>query len=239
MEEQTKHEILEKAKMWLLTELIPAHRANTLKLASVKEFNINPFLWPYLAYFLEGNNDYRALARVLIYPRALGSSINTSFGSRTQQLITRLFADTYGSTTPGIDIEFIDKLDGRKKYCQIKAGPNVINRDDVTTIKVHFRTLLNLARTNNLQLQTTDMMFCLLYGEEHEKNGFIQEVEKDYIVSMGQNFWHRFTGDPDFYKDLIKALEEAAVEVNMQQEVEDVIDKLAIDIEKQYGNLVK
>ena len=238
MDEATKKEILEKAKTWMREELIPAHKANTLKLASLKEFNVNPFLWPYLSYFLEGNKDYRSLARVLVYPRALGSSITTSFGSRTQHLITKLFEGTFGSTTPGIDIEFVDKLDGRKKYCQVKAGPNVINRDDVTTIKEHFRALINLARTNHLQIQTTDLMFCLLYGEPEEKNGFITEVEKEYVVSMGQDFWHRFTGDPSFYKDLIKALEEVAVEVNMKKDVDAVVDMLAADIEREYGNLV-
>lgn len=239
MDERTKQEILEKARSWMRDELIPAHRANTLKLASLKEFTVNPFLWPYLAYYLEGDKSYRTLAKVLVYPRALGSSITTSFGSRAQQLITRLFSDTFGSGIPGIDVEFIDKLDGRRKYCQIKAGPNVINRDDVTTIKNHFKDLKNLAKTNSLtDLRTTDMMFCLLYGEPDEQNAFVKEVEEEYVVVMGQAFWHRFTGDPDFYKDLVKSLEEVAIEVNMKETVEGVIDSLALDIQKEYGGLV-
>jgi hypothetical protein len=28
----------------------------------------------------------------------------------------------------GIDIEFIDAIDGRRKYCQAKLGPNTITR---------------------------------------------------------------------------------------------------------------
>lgn len=238
MDEKTKKEILEKAKTWMRDELIPAHRANTMKLASLKEFNVNPFLLPYLSYFLEGNKDYKSLARVLVYPRALGSSINTSFGSRAQHLITRVFDTTYGSAIPGIDIEFTDKLDGRKKYCQVKAGPNVINKDDVATIKEHFRALLALARTNHLEIQTNDLMFCLLYGEPDEKNGFIREVEKNYVVTMGQEFWHRFTGDSSFYRDLVIALEEVAVEVDMKKEVDEVVETLALDIEREYGELV-
>ena len=239
MDQKAKKEILDKAKLWMREELIPAHKANTLKLANLSEFAINPFLWPYLAYYLEGNNDYRSLAKVLVYPRALGQSISTSFGQRTQQLITRLFEGTFGSAISGIDIEFIDKLDGRKKYCQVKAGPNVVNRDDVSTVRNHFKTLNNLAKTNQLKLQTTDVMFCLLYGEPEEKNGFVLEIESEYVVSMGQDFWHRFTGDPTFYKDLIAAFKEVAIEVNMKADVEGVIDKLAADIEKEYGKLVK
>jgi hypothetical protein len=150
MDKDAKKAILDKARDWMRDELIPAHKANTLKLANIREFTINPFLWPYLAYYLEGNKDYRTLAKVLVYPRALGSSINTSFGTRAQHLVTRLFDDTFGSAIPGIDIEFIDKTDNRKKYCQVKAGPNVINKDDVATIKGHFRALVNLAKTNHL-----------------------------------------------------------------------------------------
>ena len=219
-------------------ELVPAHRENTLKLKNLSEFNINPFLWTYLAFFLEGNKDYGSLAKVLVYPRVLGASISTSFGQRAQEFITRLFSDNFGSGIPGIDLEFIDRLDGRKKYAQVKAGPNVINRDDVTSIKGHFRALNNLAKTNHLDLKTTDMVFCLLYGEQDEKNGFVQELESDYVVIMGQEFWHRFTGDKDFYHDLIDTFGEVAVEVNMKKEIDEVINALSQEIKKEYGEIV-
>ena len=219
-------------------ELVPAHRENTLKLKNLSEFNINPFLWTYLAFFLEGNKDYSSLAKVLVYPRVLGASISTSFGQRAQEFITRLFSDNFGSGIPGIDLEFIDRLDGRKKYAQVKAGPNVINRDDVTSIKGHFRALNNLAKTNHLDLKTTDMVFCLLYGEQDEKNGFVQELENDYVVIIGQEFWHRFTGDKDFYRDLIDTFGEVAVEVNMKKEIDEVIIGLSEEIKKEYGEIV-
>lgn len=240
MSPKQKQEILELAKSWMRDELIPAHKRKTEELRELKAFNINHFLWPYLAYFLEGKMDSETLARVLILPRALGPSINTMFGTRAQELITRLFAgNAYGSTTPGIDIEFIDQIDGRRKYCQLKAGPNVINRDDVTTIREHFRALQNLARTNHLPLQTTDMMFCLLYGEPAQKSQFIKELEKDYVVSMGKDFWHRFTGDPEFYHDLIHAMGEVATEVNMKEDIERITKALAASIEKEYPDLNK
>ncbi|MBI2798454.1 restriction endonuclease [Candidatus Saccharibacteria bacterium] len=237
MDTKTKNEILEKAKAWMRDELAEAHKQNTLKLKNVDEFNINPFLWSYLANYLEGNQNYKSLAKALIYPRVLGSSINTSFGSRTQELITRLFSDTFGSTTPGIDIEFIDKIDKRKKYCQVKAGPNVINHDDVTTIKEHFQALTNLARTNHLSIQHNDLYVCLLYGEEAEKSQFFRKLEKDYTVVMGKDFWHRFTGDEDFYADLIKAFGEVANEIDMKELVDNVVNDLAKDIQSKYSDM--
>lgn len=238
MDEKTKKEILEKAKVWMREELISSHKTNTLKLSNSDEFIINPFLLPYLANYLEGNDDFKTLAKVLIYPRVLGSSINTSFGQRTQQLITRLFEGISGSTTPGIDIEFIDKKDNKKKYCQVKAGPNVINRDDVITVKNHFKDLLRLARTNNLDINNTNLMFCLLYGEPEQQNAFICDIEKEYTVSCGQDFWYRFTGDSNFYRDLIQTFGEVANEVNMKDTVNAVITELAKDLEKKYKDIL-
>jgi len=238
MDETTKAEILEKAKNYFRKNLAEAHKKNTIKLKSVKEFTPNPFLWSYLAYFLQGKNDAETIAKVLIYPRVLGTSINTSFGMGIQHLVTTMFAGISGSTTPGIDIEYIDKIDGRKKYCQLKAGPNVINRDDVATIKGHFRAAINLARQNHLPVQNDDYVFGLIYGEPSQQNSFIQEVQQDYPVLIGKDFWHHFTGDPNFYSDLVNAIGEVAVETNMQDTINEVIQDLAKDIEKNYPELI-
>jgi type II restriction endonuclease EcoO109I-like protein len=237
MSPRVKKRIIEEAKSWMRDELVPAHKSNTLKLAEPKEITINPFLWAYLAQYLEGDNRYTSLAKVLIYPRALGTSINTSFGQRSQQLITRMFSDTFGSAISGIDIEFVDKLDGRKKYAQVKAGPNVINSDDVITIREHFRTAINQARTNQLDLRHDDLVFCLLYGEPGQENQFVRTLQEDYIVIMGKDFWHRFTGDEKFYADLTRAMGEVASEVNMKEEIEKLVKELAKNLKNEYPNI--
>jgi hypothetical protein len=239
MEESQKQRILENAKNWWRNEVAVAHRKNTLKLSDLSQFNINPFLWSYLAYFLRGNASSKSLAEVLIYPRILGTSITTSFGTRSQQMITKLFDGITGSTTPGVDIEFVDKVDGRKKFCQIKAGPNVVNGDDVKPIKDHFRGIVNIARTNSVDLQPNDIMFCLIYGELHEKNVFIREIEKDYPVVIGKDFWHRFTGDENFYEELIEAIRSVANEFNMEGEISKLVDDLSEKIEKDYPDLIQ
>lgn len=226
MDEKTKKEIIGKAQDWMRADLIASHKKNTEKLANIEEFNINPFLLPYLANYLEGNTDPKSLAKALLYPRALGTSITTSFGTQMQRFISVVLKG-YGSATPGIDIEFEDKIDHRKKYAQLKSGPNAINRDDVTTIKNHFKELKNRARTNSLDIRHDDLVFCLVYGQEHEKNSFVKELESEYIVRMGKDFWTRFTGDEDFYRDLSLAMAEVANEVDMKQLVESVISDLA------------
>lgn len=239
MDSGTKREILEKIKQWWRDELVRRHEENTIKLTRVKAFSINPFLWLYLANYFEGNHKAETLARVLVYPRVLGHSITTSFGMGFQKLMTDVFNDVSGSQISGMDIEFIDQLDGRRKYCQLKAGPNIVNKDDVKTITDHFKTAQRLARTNNLSVDISDYMLCLIYGEDHQKNSFIRKIEEDYVVVVGREFWHRFTGDEGFYTDLVNAIADIANEYDMKSKIDQVVLGLAEDIRAKYPDLVE
>jgi len=115
MTSQDKQSIIERGKEYFRRIIIPAHLKG-LENLTLKDFNINPFLINYLAAFLCGNTESESLAKALVYPRVLGTSINTSFGSNIQFLITGLKEITSsGSAVPGIDIEFRDAIDGRRK----------------------------------------------------------------------------------------------------------------------------
>jgi len=237
MKEKDKKEIMIRFSKWFKDSLINSHLKNTKKLSDIKEFNINPFLLHYLANYLEGNSEPTSLAKVLLYPRILGTSITTSFGTHMQTFITKVLG-VYGSAVPGIDIEFIDHVDNRKKYCQLKSGPNAINYDDVVTIKNHFSSIRNLARQNKLKLEVNDLVFCLIYGEPQEKNSFIRKLEMEYIVYIGQEFWHRFTGDDQFYKGLILTAGKIAKDINMKNIVEDVILQLSLQVKNRYEEIL-
>lgn len=220
------------------SSLISNHLENTKKLASLKEFKINPFLWPYLANYYKGDTNYRSLAEVLILPRILGTSITTTFGSSVQQFIATLFSDeNFGSAVSGIDIEFIDTVDGRRKYCQLKAGPNALNRDDVKTISDHFNAVKNLARQNSLPIQLDDLVLGVIYGEPEEMNANIKKVSESYIVYSGKEFWHRLTGDEDFYQDLAVAMAEVADEVDVREVIDETIGKLVEEIIQKYPEI--
>ena len=239
MEPVSKQQILKDFTAWWRDEFAVAHKANTTKLAFLSEFTINPFLWNYLAYYLRGNSDARSLAEALILPRALGTSVNTIFGTRFQQFVVRYFKNTYGSTTPGVDIEFEDRVDHRRKYCQLKAGPNVVNNDDIKTVVDHFDSLRRLARTNHADVRDTDCIFGLLYGKPEEKSGVIRTIERSYPVFIGQEFWYHFTGDEEFYNDLIQAIGEIANEFDLSDVVEDTIEKLSQDIKEKYPEMTE
>jgi hypothetical protein len=234
MDNRQREIILENAKTFFRNEIVQSHIEGACERASkLSEYNVNPFLFKYLANFLTGNDDSVSIARALVLPRILGSSINTSFGMKIQSLISSLFQGL-GSTTQGIDIEFIDEIDGRRKFCQLKAGPNTINHDDVTTIVNHFNGVRSLARVNNLNIAINDLIVGVVYGEVAELSSHYNKISANYPVYIGRDFWHRLTGKEDFYFDLIDAIGVVALEVDASHVVERTIERLAIEIEAKY-----
>ncbi|RXI23395.1 MAG: restriction endonuclease [Candidatus Amulumruptor caecigallinarius] len=230
MTEVQKEAIIKSAKDFFRTIIIPKHLTNlrNLKLSS---FDINPFLINYLAAFLCGDTSPLSIAKALVYPRILGTSINTSFGQNTQIFISSL-SEIIGNASgiDGIDIEFIDAIDGRRKYCQCKAGPNTINKDDVATIFGHFRKLIGKARLDRIPLQTDDMIVGVLYGDKISGN--YKLIEQAYPVYYGAGFWLHLTGDDGFYYRLAKAFGEVVEEENINgkeliaNKVQDIADEI-------------
>jgi hypothetical protein len=234
MNNKQKQKIIENAKSFFRDEIVQNHINRACQRASkLSSYNINPFLYKYLANFLTGNDKAESIAKALVLPRILGTSINTSFGMKIQSLISSLF-EGLGSTTQGIDIEFIDEIDKRKKYCQLKAGPNTINKDDVVTIVNHFNGVRNLARTNNLNIGINDMIVGVIYGDHNDLSSHYKKIEQNYPVIVGQDFWHRLTGQENFYFELIDAIGEVALEVDATKVVSETISKLAKEIKNKF-----
>ena len=226
MNKEEKQKILDGSKTWFKEIIAKNHLRNTTKLTDPDEFNINPFLLPYLANFLSGNNDPKSLAKALIYPRVLGSSITTSFGTNIQSWVGTVF-DALGSSIKGFDIEFTDAITGRLTFCQLKAGPNTINADDVEPMKAHFLKAFRTGSQNRRNVIPQDYVIGVLFGEESELNGHYKVMRDDYPVYVGQDFWHRLTNDENFYFELAEAFAETAMECNAEELLEEVIDKLS------------
>lgn len=81
--ELQKEAIINSGKEFFRTRIIPNHIRNLQRL-KLSSFNINPFLINYLAAFLCGDTEPDSLAKALVYPRILGTSLNTSFGQNVQ-----------------------------------------------------------------------------------------------------------------------------------------------------------
>lgn len=212
MREEQKEAIVRSGKEFFRKTIIPNHLRNLNKL-KLKDFKINPFMINYLASFLCGDTSPESLAKALVYPRILGTSINTSFGQNVQIFISGLAQITgNASGIEGIDIEFIDAVDGRKKYCQCKAGPQTINKDDISTILGHFKHFIGKARLDRLPIQLDDLIVGVLYGEEKDLSANYRTIGSHYPVYCGAAFWERLTGDRDFYYRLAKAFGEVVEE---------------------------
>lgn len=241
MDELQKQQIIESAKEYFRSKIIVNHRRNVEKL-SLASFDINPFSINYLAVFLCGNTEPESLAKALVYPRVLGTSFNTTFGTQLQKFIATLKQVAgKGSVSPGFDLEFTDAIDGKTKYCQCKAGPNTINKDDVPTILKHFRDFRTLAKTNGLSIDRCDVVLGVLYGERPLTTFYSAVEEAEYSVYYGKEFWEHLTGDKDFYYRLAKAFGEVADEPAfngcslINEKIKQVADEIRMKINKDGG----
>ena len=237
MDNQQKQAIINSGKEYFRSIIIPNHIKNLRKL-QLNSFNINPFLINYLAAFLCGDTEPISLAKALVYPRILGTSLNTSFGQNIQIFISQLQEVVGGASgIDGIDIEFIDAIDGRRKYCQCKAGPQTINKDDIITVLGHFKYLMNKSRLDRMGLQFDDLIVGVMYGEKENLSAFYKAINAHYPVMCGAELWERLTGDKNFYYCLSKAFGEVVEEdgIDGSKLILDKVNEIADEIKIKGG----
>ena len=204
----------------------------TTKHSKLKSYKRNPFTDKFSAKFF-GAYTPENLAKGLLYPKVNGTSLATSFGTILQQiLVTVKIVD--GATNPGIDIEFIDKTSRKKKYCQLKAGPNTINSGDIKKIKENFEKIIKLARTNDKssELSNNDFIVGLLYGSKKELSSHYKKINESYPVLPAEEFWYKITGYQDFYQELIKAVNEAVEQFSPSVVLDEALNLLTEEIKK-------
>lgn len=222
---------LQLIKEFFSSEIFEQHRDNALgKNSKLKNYKINPILLKYLVRVLGDNYSPIGVAKALFMPRVLSSSLTTSFGMKIQKMLVKIGL-AEGSMLDGMDVEFIDRIDGRKKWCQLKSGPNTINSGDVKPLKQKFSTIANRARTNEIKLNNNDLIVGVLYGNEKQLSHHYQVINKTYPVYVGLEFWHRLTGFPNFYQKLIKELDSLILEINRVDFFTKGYESLASEIE--------
>lgn len=232
MSNRTESELLREIVEYFNTYIFENHINAALRVHSkLKSYNINPIVVKYLSKVLENNYSPEGVAKALYYPRVLGTSINTSFGTRIQNMFVELEI-AEGSLIKGMDIEFIDKIDKRKKWCQLKSGPNTINSEDVKPLIKKFTNTIQLARTNKAlkNINNTDFIVGVLYGDNTELSMHYKEINKTHPVIIGKDFWHRITGFPHFYDGLVAALHETINSLDTKEFITKGCDELAEEI---------
>ena len=163
MKTEQKQAIIESGKQYFRSIIIPNHLKNLDKL-HLSSFDINPFFINYVTTLIEEDSHFIGLAKALVYPYIFDKVIGESGGQDVRSLVFKLQEVTCGvSSFEGIDFEFVDAIDGCRKYCQFKAGVKTIVTDDIATILSHFKPLISQP---NLDLQFEDLVVGVLYGEK-------------------------------------------------------------------------
>jgi hypothetical protein len=228
----TEKELIKNIVDYFEKNIFEKHIAASLKTHSkLKSYNINPIVVKYLSKVLDDKYSAEGVAKALFYPRVLGTSINTSFGTQIQNMFVEL-GIAEGSLIKGMDIEFFDKVEKRKKWCQLKSGPNTINSEDVKPLIKKFTDTIQLARTNNALkgIRNTDFVVGVLYGELTELSMHYKVIDKTHPVLIGRDFWHRITGFPKFYDKLVVALHECISNLDTKDFIKKGCDDLALEI---------
>ncbi len=185
------------------------------KHSKLSSYKVNPIIVRYLSKVLDDKFSPLGVAKALFYPRVLGTSINTSFGTKSQTMFIDLNL-AKGSLIKGMDIEFLDKIDNRQKWCQLKSGPNTINLGDVNPLLKKFASVANLARTNKIKLNNSDLILGVLYGNEDQLSQHYRKIDETYPVIIGREFWHRITGFPNFYSRLLLKIDKLIKDLNTE-----------------------
>jgi len=225
--------LLDKVACFFEEKIFDKHKLKTSKEHStLKSYNFNPILVKYLSKILDDKITPVGIAKALYFPRVLGTSINTSFGTNFQNMLVKLeLVD--GSLHDGMDIEFIDKIDKRKKWCQLKSGPNTINSGDVSPIIDKFSKLANRARQNLIEMNnTTDLIVGVLYGSEDQLSQHYRKINEKHPVYIGRELWQRITGYPNFYDQLVIRLDMMIQSIDSEEFFKQGYLKLAKEIEK-------
>lgn len=200
--------LIQKIVDYFKTKIFENHiNASLTRNAKLKSYKINPIIVKYLSKLLDDGYTPLGVAKALFYPRVLSTSITTIFGNQIQNMFVDIEI-AQGSMIKGMDIEFIDKVDNRKKWCQLKSGPNTINSEDVKPLIKKFTNTINLARTNKAfkGINNTDFIVGVLYGTPDELSMHYRTIDKTHPVIIGKDLWHRLTGFPNFYEGLVDEL---------------------------------
>jgi hypothetical protein len=214
-------------------------------LAKLKEghdlssFNFNPLVSIALSSGVYGNPTPMNMAKALLYPRVFGTSINTTFGDKMQKMCVRYLGAAASGTT-GIDIEYEDKLDGQNVVMQLKAGPNTINYDDVEPIVSKMGTAYRTLRQNRADNMPI-FAIGITYGVMADISAHYRRIAASSVggqlnipIYIGQDFWHRLTGNPTFYSEMISLFVDIFEKEDYSDLLQEDLDRLASEIEAKY-----
>lgn len=235
MEAQYKQKMLRKAE-GCFDELLKRRSLKLKELSHLKNHDLNPLLDIHKAIYAYGSDSDVNLAKALIIPSIIGTGLNTSFGNIIQKNYLLEFNNVTASYIKGLDIEFTSAIDNQHIYCQLKAGVNTINADDVNPILQKFTKAIHLIKTNGGGAIPNERFIVGVFsGEYEDRNGNYKKIEKNsnHPVLVGKSFWQAVTGDPTFYEDLYMVLQNYQRKHSYNKtELDTAVNTLASELKK-------
>lgn len=228
-----------KVSQFIKSELVDALHKGITKGYTLDNFTVNPFLLVALTSGTLGGLTPENMAKALIYPRLFGTSTSTKFGNKVQQLCVEHLG-AWPSSTPGMDIEYIDKVSGREVLAQLKAGPNTINSGDVKPILSDMQSAYRLLVQNGATV-FPEFAVCITYGTKKELSSHYKKIAASAVgpqtsvpIYTGKDFWHRLTGEEGFYEDLIALFIRLFEDEDCSKELEQALKSLTSEIRLKY-----
>ncbi|HEY0429021.1 MAG TPA: PmeII family type II restriction endonuclease [Pyrinomonadaceae bacterium] len=199
-----------------------------------------------LKYILSRKNPYLLKAKNISSPDELVRSVvdafmfsqeETMFGNRLEEFaifVSEKLFDGFKSDLPSVDLEF----EREKKYfiVGIKSGTNWGNSDQINRMKDNFKSARKyLLDERKITKEIVAVNGCI-YGKDanpFKENG--KDKEKSYFKFAGQDFWQFISGDSELYREIIKPIEEEALE--RDAEFKKTFDGKINNMVKEFSNI--
>ena len=118
-------------------------------------------------------------------------------------------------------VDLIFEKDKRLYIVEIKSGPYWGNSTQLKKLQENFVIAKNILKAEGEVREIIAINGCI-YGNDNKYVENSDNPDLNYYKKCGQEFWEFITGDENFYKDLIKPIEQTA-----KKEVDD-LQKLRI-----------
>jgi len=176
----------------------------------LKDFKLKPTVVNCITSYTLGRNTPKSVARALIHSVILETYANKISKKKVQRFVSKIAEITCNTSNyEGIDMEFIDAIDGRKKYCQVLPSSKKVNMNDNWRAAANFRNITRQYEyIDDWPFEYEDLIVGTLYGEYDNsivEHRLLQNSDCSYF---GADFWEHLTGDKTFYYKLTKTFSE-------------------------------
>jgi site-specific DNA-methyltransferase (cytosine-N4-specific) len=167
----------------------------------------------------------------------LSSQEETLFGGLLEKFAIFVSNELHGgfkSELPSVDLEF--ERDNKYYIVGIKSGTNWGNSDQIARMRENFKSNKETLKAKGIDKEIIAVNGCI-YGKDSVPLKIdADDKELNYYKYAGQDFWLFITGDDDFYKEIIKPIDQEARKKDEQfkKEYAAKVNEMTLDFTKDF-----